>query len=83
MSDIGNYKDNSNNKTIELIRNVINFDDDINKMIDILEQIYKWIDNGVDIGHCVGPLFTQIEQWKNKMNFLFVTCILILACFNS
>ena len=40
-------------------------------IIDLSEQIDKWISKGINISLCVEPLNTQIQTWQDKMKSLF------------
>ena len=61
-----------NNKTQELFSYVNNFDNDINEMIKISDQIKEWSNRGIRVDQCIEPLNNQIEEWKNKMKSLIL-----------
>jgi len=71
MINIEEIKKSINDKSSDLLLSVKNFDNDINNMTNISEQIGIWVNNGVDLSACTQPLSTQIQDWKNKMQSLF------------
>ena len=58
-------------KCTELLLAIQNFNNDINNMIKISEQISSWINNGINLTSCEEPLNTQIITAQNKMKSLF------------
>jgi len=71
MSDIKEIKKSIQNKSIDLLNYVTNFEKDIDSMKMVSYKIVSWVDNGVNIGSCIDPLDSQIQSWADKMNSLF------------
>lgn len=57
----------NNNKSVELISYIDNFNNDINQMLKIRTQMKKWTHNGIDLSNCIISIDKQIDRLNKKM----------------